>query len=172
MKLNENERIEMEIKHSKKLPFRLADWLRSLIFIGIIIVAIASIRSEGFISIGSVFLLVTFFLGILPLYLRWKRLQPLKYLLTNCRLIIYNESLNQIEHSFDFRSFPEMTLHENAYNSGYIVLGAVQPTFETHGLFQTKVGVNLSDHEVVLENIPEVRKVFNTLKEKIEINKK
>lgn len=168
MNLNENENIEMEIHHSKKLPFRLEDWLRSLMFIGLTIAAIALLRSDGILSIGSIFLLVVFFLGILPLYRRWKRLQPLKYFITNERLIIFNETQKKIERSYLFTQFPEINLHENAYNSGYIIIDNVEPVFGRFGLFGTKVGVNLADHEIVLENIPEVRKVFNNLKIKIE----
>lgn len=168
MNLKENEIIEMEIHHSKKLPFRLEDWLRSIIFIGFTIMAIASLRSDGILSIGTVFLIVVFFLGILPLYLRWKKLQPLKYFITNERLIIFNETQDKIEQSFEFTKFPEINLHENVYNSGYIIIGEVQPAFGRHGLFGTKVGVNLADHEIVLENIPNVRKVYIFLKTKIE----
>ena len=158
----------MEIHHSKKLPFRLEDWLRSLIFIGITVFAITSVRSDGILSIGTVFLLLVFLFGIIPLYTRWKKLQPLNYFITNQRLIIFNDAQNIIERSFTFTQFPEINLHENAYNSGYIIIGDVQPTFRRHGLFGTKVGVNLADHEIVLENIPEVRKVYDFLTTKIE----
>jgi hypothetical protein len=170
MNLRENEKIEMEIHHSKRLPFRLEDWLRSLVFIGLTVAAIASLRSDGILSIGTVFLIAVFFLGILPLCLRWKKLQPLKYIITNERLIIFNQTQDKIEKSYDFTVFPDINLHENAYNSGYIIIGNVEPTFGRLGLFGTKVGVNLADHEVVLENIPEVRKIFNYLKTKIENN--
>jgi hypothetical protein len=168
MNLRENEKIEMEIHHSKKLPFRLEDWLRSLIFIGLTVAAIASLRSDGILSIGTIFLIVVFFLGILPLYLRWKKLQPLKYFITNERLVIFNKTRDRIEQSFDFTGFPEIKIHENAYNSGYIIIGNVEPTFGRFGLLGTKVGVNLADHDIVLENIPEVRTTFNYLKTKIE----
>ncbi len=168
MNLNENENIEIEILHSKKLPFRLEDWLRSLIFIGLTVAAIASISGDGILSIGSVFLLVVFFIGILPLYLRWKRLQPLKYFISNERLIIFNETQNKIVLSFTFTQFPEINFHENANNSGYIIIGEVQPAFGRYGLFGAKVGVNLADHEILLENIPNVRKVYDNLKTKIE----
>jgi energy-coupling factor transporter transmembrane protein EcfT len=158
----------MEIHHSKKLPFRLEDWLRTFIFIGLTIAAIASLRSDGIVSIGTVFLLVVIFVGILPLYLRWKRLQPLKYLITNERLLIVNGTHNIIERSFDFVDFPEINFHENAYNSGFIIIGEVQPTIGLMGLFGTRVGVNLADHEIVLENISDVRKVYDFIKAKIE----
>lgn len=138
MNLKENETIEMEIHHSKKLPFRLEDWLRSLIFIGLTVAAIASLRIDGIFSIGTVFLLVVFFIGIFPLYLRWKRLQPLKYFITNERLIIFNEAQNKIERSFEFIHFPEINLHENVYNSGYIIIGEVLPAFGRHGCLGPK----------------------------------
>jgi len=168
MNLRENEKIEMEIHHSKKLPFRLEDWLRSLIFIGLTVAAIASLRGDGILSIGTIFLIAVFFLGILPLYLRWKKLQPLKYFITNERLVIFNKTRDRIEQSYDFTEFPEINIHENAYNSGYIIIGNVETTFGRFGLLGTKVGVNLADHDIVLENIPEVRKTFNYLKTKIE----
>lgn len=163
--LNEQEQIAFEIEHTKKLPFRLEDWIRSSLFVGLSIAAITSIRYEGFISIGSVFLLVIFFYGIRPLYLRWKILQPLKYFVTNERLILFNTIQNEIEHSFAFTTFPEIHVHENLRNFGYIIIGESEPTFAHTGL---KWGVNLNDHQLVLENIPEVRKVYDLLMEKVE----
>jgi hypothetical protein len=168
MTLNENEEIVFEIEHTKKLPFRLEDWIRSSLFVGLIIAAIASLRFEGFISMGSVFLLVVFFYGIRPLYQRWKRLQPLKYFVTNEGLILFNTEQNEIEHSFAFATFPEIHVHENLRNFGYIIIGESEPTFANSGL---KWGVNLNDHQLVLENIPEVRKVYELLMEKIEAAK-
>lgn len=165
MNLNEHEQIEFEIEHTKNSPFRLEDWIRSSIFVGLSIAAIASIRYEGFISMGSVFLFVIFFQGIRPLYLRWKKLQPMQYFVTNERLILFNEEADEIQHSFSFTSFPEIHLHENLRNFGYIIIGESEPTFANSGL---KWGVNLNDHQLVLENIPEVRKVYELLMEKIE----
>ncbi len=168
MTLNDHEQITFEIEHTKKLPFRLEDWIRSSLFVGLIIAAIASLRFEGFISMGSVFLLVVFFYGIRPLYQRWKRLQPLKYFMTNERLIIFNSEEDEIQHSFYFTSFPEIHLHENLRNVGYIIMGESEPTFAHTGL---KWGVNLKDHQLVLENIPEVRKVYELILEKIDAAK-
>ena len=165
MNLNEHEQIEFEIEHTKNLPFRLEDWIRSSIFVGLSIAAIASIRYEGFISMGSVFILVIFFHGIRPLYLRWKKLQPMQYFVTNERLILFNNEVDEIQHSFAFTSFPEIHLHENLRNFGYIIIGESETTFAQTGL---KWGVNLNDHQLVLENIPEVRKVYELLMEKIE----
>lgn len=168
LSLNEQEQIAFEIEHTKNLPFRLEDWIRSSLFVGLSIAAIASIRYEGFISMGSVFLLVVFFYGIRPLYQRWKRLQPLKYLVTNERLILFNTELNEIEHSFAFTTFPEIHLHENLRNFGYIIIGESESTIGRSGL---KWGVNLNDHQLVLENIPEVRKVYELLLGKIDAAK-
>ncbi|MEY4289329.1 MAG: hypothetical protein RLZZ30_1417 [Bacteroidota bacterium] len=165
MTLNEHEHITFEIEHTKKLPFRLEDWIRSSLFVGLIVAAIASLRFEGLISMGSIFLLVVFFYGIRPLYQRWKRLQPLHYFMTNERLIIFHSEEDEIKHSFYFTSFPEIHLHENLRNFGYIIIGEFEPTFAHTGL---KWGVNLNDHQLVLENIPEVRKVYELLMEKAE----
>lgn len=165
MTLNEHEQIVFEIEHTKKLPFRLEDWIRTCIFVGLMIAAFAFIRSEGLISMGSVILLFVFFVGIRPLYQRWRRLQSLKYFVTNERLILFNAELNEIQHSFAFTSFPEIHVHENLKNAGYIIIGESEPTFAHTGL---KWGVNLNDHQLVLENIPEVRNVYELLMEKVE----
>ena len=62
-------------------------------------------------------------------------------------------------------------MHENAYNSGFIILGETQATFvKGKGLHPMRYGVNLADHEIVLENIPNVRKTYQILKDKIELN--
>ena len=42
MTLYEHEHIAFEIEHTKKLPFRLEDWIRSSLFVGLSIAAIAS----------------------------------------------------------------------------------------------------------------------------------
>jgi hypothetical protein len=168
MTLNEHEHIAFEIKHTNKLPFRLEDWIRSSIFVGLMIAAFAFIRSEGLISMGSVFLLFIFFFGIRPLFQRWKRLRSLKYFVTNERLILFNAEQNEIEHSFAFTTFPEIHVHENLRNFGYMITGESEPTFAHTGL---KWGVNLNDHQLVLENIPEVRKVYELLMEKVEAAK-
>ena len=165
MTLNEHEQIVFEIEHTNKLPFRLEDWIRSSIFVGLMIAAFAFIRSEGLISMGSVFLLFVFFVGIRPLYQRRKRLQSLKYFVTNERLILFNTELNEVEHSFAFASFPEIHLHENLRNFGYIIIGESESTIGRSGL---KWGLNLNNHQLVLENIPEVRKVYQLLMEKME----
>lgn len=166
--LNENELVEMEIHHSKKPPFRLLDVLKMLVFGVLLSVAIASFWHDGIFSIAPVFVMVMIVFFVIPFVHRWKKLQPLKYYATNERLIIYDTASAKILHSFEFKQFPEMEFRENANNSGYIILGEVQPAFGRFGLFGAKVGVNLADHEIVLENIPEVRKTFYYLKSKVE----
>ncbi len=169
VQLTKDEIIEMEIFHKKKLPFRLVDWIKLLISIGLCIAAIASIQSEGYISIGSVFILTIILFIYFPWFLRWKNLQPLKYIVTNKRLIIYNSVRKTIKHSFEFSAFPVMTFHENAYNSGYIILGQVQPSITNgNGLDSFSFGINLLDHGIVLENIPSVKKIFHLLTDKVE----
>ena len=168
MTLNEHEQIAFEIDHTNKLPFRLEDWIRSSIFVGLMIAAFAFMRSEGLFSMGSVFLLLVFFVGIRPLYQRWKRLRSLKYFVTNERLILFNAERNEIQHSFAFTLFPEIHLNENLRNFGYIIIGESESTIGRSGL---KWGVNLNNHQLVLENIPEVRKVYELLIENMEASK-
>lgn len=164
--LLENEFIEQEIRHKKHLPFRLEDWLRTLILGGVLTGAIDSLSNDEYIM-GSFLLLLALFVGCLPLFMRWKQLQPLKYYITNQRLIIFNEKQDRIVHSFSYDAFPEMTLRDNAYNFGCIILGEPEPLFGRHGIFGMKTGVSLADHEVVLENISEIRKIYDNLRGKV-----
>lgn len=167
-RLEEDEVIEMEIVHKKHLPYRLEDFVRSLVFVGFIIVGITSITFDGFISIGSVLILGAVIYIPLPLYMRWRKLQPIRYYITNKRLIIYDSIQNSIKHSFTFTSFPEVTMHEKANNSGFLILGEKQELLRRgRGLFSMKVLVNLTDHKIVLENIPDVREVYNLIKSKL-----
>lgn len=166
--LDEHEIIETEIFHKKHLPFRIEDWIRCLISIGIIIGGIASIKGDGLLSVGTVLILATALFIYLPLFIRWKRLQPLKYYITDKRLIIFDTNRSLILYDYKFESFPQIILHENAYNSGYIIIGVAEPTFvRGTGLHPLRVGVNLADHEIVLENIPDVKKTYDLIKSKI-----
>ena len=159
--LDEHEIIETEIFHKKHLPFRLEDWIRCLISIGIIIAVIASIKVDGLISVGTILILATAFFIYLPLFIRWKRLQPLKYYITNKRLIIFDANRSLILYNYRFESFPKVILHENAYNSGYIIIGVAEPTVvRGTGLHSLKVGVNIFGRKTIIEiNSSEINKI-------------
>lgn len=136
--------------------------------IGFIIAGIAAIKGDGLLSIGPVLIIAPVFFIYLPLFSRWKRLQPLKYYVTNKRLIIYDSNRNTILNSYRFESFPKILLHEKLNNSGYIVIGEEEPTVvRGTGLSSLKYGVNLADHSVVLENIPNVKKIVDLINSKI-----
>ena len=139
------------------------------LYYGIVDRLLLPYKGEGYMSIGSVFILTIILFIYFPWFLRWKNLQPLKYIVTNKRLIIYNSVRKTIKHSFEFSAFPVMTFHENAYNSGYIILGQVQPSITNgNGLDSFSFGINLLDHGIVLENIPSVKKIFHLLTDKVE----
>lgn len=165
---DKDEHIEFEIIQKKHLPFHLNDFVLLLIIIGISIAGIASIRSDGFLSIGTVF----FCLIILQLFrwfLRWHRIQPLRYYLTNKRLIFVNIQTNEVVRSFNYTNFPEIHFHENAYNKGYIVFGQKEPFFvETITPISFSSGLNIKEKEVIIENIPDVKIAFNRILVKIE----
>ncbi|WP_224484695.1 hypothetical protein [Robertkochia aurantiaca] len=114
--------------------------------------------------------------SIYSLIKRWVRNFRTEYFITNKRLIIYDNRRDQIIKSFPFKSFPRMVLRENAYNSGFIILGEYdklwekdpKDKFEWRNLIFRKNYIDTEDYQFTLDNLPEVRKVYNNLLAKIE----
>lgn len=171
MNLEVGEKINHTINHKNYIPLRQEDWAR-FIFIPLMIVGIYS-----FIK-GKYFLILLTIPGILIIFnliQRWIKIYKTKYYLTNKRLIIFDTSKNEIEHSLHFADFPKMTLRENAYNYGFIIIGEPEELIEgadTPFRFPIRGGLNLKDHEIVLDNIQNVRKIHDLIQEKINTTKK
>lgn len=107
------------------------------------------------------------------LFLKKRKLAQLRYLFYTNRLVIYNHAKDQLLHELFYNEFPEFTFHENLNNFGYIIIGQHEPIITTGGIFKLKYGVNMKDHEIMLENLPEVKKEYLFLKELItKINSK
>lgn len=165
MILENGEYITDVIEHKNYIPFRQEDWVRALTIPfavgGICIIYVHPI------FIGSVFPASYF---IFDLIRRWIKIRHTKYYLTDSRFIIYDSNKNHIKHSFYYNDFPKMTLRENAYNYGFIILGETEELIEGHETkfrFPLHSGFNLKDHKVVIDNIPNVRKVMNLIQSKI-----
>lgn len=171
MILEIGEEINHTIIHKNYIPIRQEDWARFL-FIPLIFVGIYSF------SKGYYFLILFAIPGIITIFnliQRWIKIYHTKYYLTDKRLIIVNTSENKIEHSLYYLNFPKMTLRENAYNYGFIIIGELEELIEgadTSFRFPMRGGLNLKDHKVVIENIQNVRKVYNLIQETIEEAKK
>lgn len=165
--LEPDEQIEQLIEHKNYLPFRLEDWFRVPICLLVIGLAIHTLITDGF-GIRFFFILpvtvVSMYFGIYKLFKRWVIIRQIEYIVTGQRLIIRNKKKDTVEHSFTFSDFPRMTLKENAYNYGFIILGEPAPPIVTN-VFPLRIstGINGRDHDIVLENLSEVRKVYNML---------
>jgi len=170
MTLENGEEITHVINHKNYIPFRQEDWARML-FIPFMIIGIYSFVK------GSYFLIVFAIPGLITIFnllKRWGKIYQTRYCLTNRRLIIFDSNRNVIEHSFYYVDFPEMTLRENAYNYGFIIIGEIEELIEgadTPFRFPIRSGLNLKDHKIVIENILNVRKLYNLIEEKIEKEK-
>ena len=168
----QNEKIVETIFHKNHLPFRQEDWLRVILLTPILILGISLLVTEWFSFFGALATGISFYYygGLIS---RWIKICNLKYYLTDRSLIIYNVKKKTVEHYFDFLDFPKMTLRENAYDYGFIILGEPKPIIVgdvPFKLFESRIGVSLSDHEVVLDNIPNVRKAYDLIQQKINKN--
>lgn len=169
--LEPNEHIEQIIQHKNYLPFRLEDWYRVPVYLLVIGLAIYILVTEGtglsFIFILPITVGASYF-GIYMLLKRWPAVRQVEYIVTDQRLIIWNKKKREVQHSFPFTDFPRMSLRENAYNFGFIILGEPAPLIVTTiDFLRIRTGFNGRDFDVVIENLPEVRKVYNMLREKV-----
>lgn len=170
MILENGEKITDIINHKNYTPFRQEDWAR-LLFIPFMILGIY------FFVKGNYFLIVFAIPGLINVFnllKRWIKVYQTEYYLTDKRLIIFDSSKNIITHSFYYEDFPKMTLRENAYNYGYIIIGELEDLMENVDApfrFPTRSGLNLNDHKIVVDNIPNVRKLYNLIQERIEKQK-
>ncbi|THD67433.1 hypothetical protein E7Z59_07155 [Robertkochia marina] len=177
--LRADEVLEAKLNKTTGLQFRNEDFLHFLLFtlgiLGLTQFLPAYLNGNEYlfwlVIVSSLMIIKSSF----SLVLRWIKIKRLEYLITNKRLIIYNKSKDQILKSFPFNDFPRMVLRENAYNSGFIILGEYdkfwesdpKDKFEWGKLILRKRSINL-DYRYTLDNIPEVKKVYQELLSKIE----
>ena len=113
---------------------------------------------------GIFFFVFSLFSLIYIFILKRRKLSQLKYLLYTDRLVIYNHSKDQILHELFYNQFPPFTFHENLNNFGFIVIGKEEPIMTRGGIYGQNVGVNMKDPDIMLENLPEVKKEYLFLK--------
>lgn len=165
--LEDQENITDIIHHKNYIPFRQEDWLRVTVFIPVMFIGVYSV------IIGIHFLFFLIIPGLIVIYSliqRWVEIRKTKYYLTNKRLIIFDSKEKKIKHSFYYNDFPKMTLRENAYNYGFIILGELEDIFEGSDVpfqFPFRRGINLKDHKIILDNLPNVRTTFELIRNKI-----
>ena len=164
----------------KRIPFTLAIFMRLLVLIPIFGVSILMMVT-GFIGVfkgelmelptllvGIAFFVITSFFLLNIFVLKKRRLSQLQYLFYPDRLVIYNEKKDQILHEVFYDQFPDFTFHENLTNFGYIVIGKNEPVMARGGIFGQNYGINMKDPDIMLENLPEVKKEYRFLKELVE----
>lgn len=167
MILDKDEIVLKEIKHKNHLPLRQEDWARFLFIPFMIFGLYLFFNKNDF--LGLIFIIP----NLIILYnftTRWINILNTQYFLTTKRLIIYNTKFKKNKHSFNYNNFPKMTLRENAYNYGFIIIGELEELIEgpnTPFRFPMITGMNLNDHQIVIDNIPNVRNEYNLIIEKI-----
>ena len=178
--LEADEILEEKVNKKSGLQLRNEDFLHlsSIIFGVFLLTQILPAYLNG--VEGLLWLLLIFSLMILSsiysFMKRWVRNKSSEYFITNKRLIIYNTHKNQITKSFSFTSFPRMVFRENAYNSGFIILGEYDKLWENNpndkfewgNLILRKKYIDTKDYRYTLDNLSEVKKVYEKLLAKIE----
>lgn len=175
IKLNPDEYIDFSIDKNKYLPFKVEDLLKLIIlimlsfFVNQIFYDIKRFNKQfsitdliplAMMSTILIILIVNFYKRFLVAY-KWE------YIVTNQRLIIKNHK-NLIEHSFYFNCFPSLNYEENAYGNGYLIIGEKESVFsESQSFLNYRIGVNLSEDDIILYNITKVKEVYSILKSKI-----
>ncbi len=162
------------------MPFTLAVFMRLLVLIPIFCMSVLMIAT-GIMGIQKdhnpelstfIFGIVVFAMSsslLVNIFLLKKlRLSQLQYLFYNDRLVIYNQKKHKILQEVLYENFPAFSFHENLKNFGYIVIGKTEPIITTGGIFGQNMGVNMKDPDIMLENLPEVKKEYLFLKELIE----
>lgn len=161
------------------MPFTLVVAMRLLVLIPIfgvsvlmIITGIMGLYEGDIIELPTLLLGIVFFVFtsrfLLKIFVLEKiRLSQLQYHFYPDRLVIYNLVTNQIIHNLSFEDFPSFTFRENGNNFGYIVIGKEEPIMTKGGIFGQNYGINMKDPEIMLENLPEVKKEYLFLKELI-----
>lgn len=172
------------LEPQKRMPFTLAVAVRLLVLIPIFGMSIFMIIA-GYLGVqkGNRFELSSLIMGILFFLLssimlfrifvsKKRQLAQLQYLFYTDRLVIYNKVKDQVLHELFYDQFPAFTFHENLNNFGYIVIGKEEPVMARGGVFGQNTGVNMKDSEMMLENLPEVKKVYVFLKELVDAAEK
>lgn len=167
----------------RKMPFTLAVFMRLLVLVPIFGMSILMMVT-GYLGIqkGDIIELPTLLLGIAffalssslltKIFILEKiRLSQIQYLFYPDRLVIYNQKKDRILHELFFYKFPPFTFHENLSNFGYIVIGQNEPIMARGGIFGQNIGINMKDPDIMLENLPEVKKEYLFLKELVETEK-
>lgn len=167
----------------KRMPFTLAVFMRLLVLIPIFGMSILMMVA-GFIGIlknnilelptlllGIAFFAISSFILVKIFILEKLRISQLQYFFYANRLVIYNKKKSLILYEVFFEQIPEFTFHENLKNFGYIVIGKNEPIMARGGMFGQNIGINMKDPDIMLENLPEVKKEYLFLKELVETYK-
>lgn len=161
----------------KKMPFTLAVFMRLLVLIPVfgmsilmMVTGYRGIREDNIIELPTLLLGIAFFalsssLLVKILILEKIRLSHLQYLFYSNRLVIYNQKKDKILYELFYNKFSQFTFHENRNNFGYIVIGKNEPIMKRGGIFGQNIGINMKDPDIILENLPEVKKEYLLLKE-------
>ena len=155
--LNTDENIELEVLPKKGMMLHSNDLFKiifGLLFL-IISFGIGFTKHIGFLILGTIVLGYM----VKAIYTRYNNTNGVKYLISNKR-IMFLKNGNLIKQK-NFKDIKEVIYENKGNDTGYIILGKIEPLFVGRG-------ISFSEDRYVLDNLTNYKEVSDLLKKLIE----
>lgn len=174
MILKPGETLIQEIKHTKKIPFRLEDLVTIPIFTIILFGIITLLNPSRDFKINHyeelyyyfIIPMLTFLYLLLTvgrIFIRWFKTKTTDFLLTDQRIIFCDSHSKIMNESFELENLI-LNYREKANNYGYIIFGEPESIAgNSKNLPMFSIGINFFEDKNVMYNIPKVKSVFDLI---------
>lgn len=174
MILKPGETLIQEIKHTKKIPFRLEDLVTIPIFTFIFFVIITLLNPSQDFKINHyeklyyyfIIPILTFLYLLLTvgrIFIRWFKTKTTDFFLTNQRILFCDSHSKIMNESFELENLI-INYREKANNYGYIIIGEPESIAgNSKNPSMSYIGINFFEDKNVIYNIPKVKSVFDLI---------
>lgn len=174
MNLKPGETLIQEIKHAKKIPFRLEDLVTipifTFIFFGItsLLNPSQNFKINHYEELYYYFIIPTFtilylFLTVDRIFIRWFKTKTTDFFLTNQRILFCDSHSKIMNDSFELENLI-LNYREKTNNYGYIIIGepeSIAGNSKNPPMFN--MGINFFEDKNVMYNIPKVKSIFDLI---------
>lgn len=154
--LNPGEKIQLKVIPKKGIMLHANDLFKILfaIFFMTIAFGVGLNYHIGFLILGIISLVYI----LKAIYIRYNNTNGIVYLITNERIMFLRKG-NIIKQK-KLKDIKEVTFENSGNNTGYIILGEVEPLFDGRGL-------SISEDKYVLDNLTNYKEVSDLIKKLI-----